>query len=110
MALSGEVLSTLIYDAMAKADVASAERSKVVSVDGKSAIMVDTETPQKQLERKDMSDAIAITIIEYLIEKTEVIIPDHPTNVAQTGLAPGPGPHAHSTNLPPIPHIIGRIE
>ena len=107
MALNGKVLGTLISKAMADADKAVAP--EVTLPDGSKA-KIDTETTQKRIERAAVADAIAVTIINYLIDKTEVIIPDHPTNVAQTGLAPGPGPHAHSTNLPPIPHIIGRIK
>lgn len=108
MALKGSVLATLVYDAMAEADKASAEGAKVVSADG-AAIAVDTETPQKQLERKGTADAIALTIIDYLVNNTEVIIPDHPSTVAMTGVGGGP-PHVHPTNQTPISHIIGRIE
>lgn len=108
MALNGEVLSTLVFEAMAKADAESARKSQVLLEDG-SAISVDTETPQKQLERKGTADAIAITIIKYFIENTEVIIPDHPSAAAITGQG-GPGPHVHSMNQPPFPHRIGRIK
>ena len=105
MALNGEVLSTLIFTAMAEADAKVAP--KITLPDG-SKEKIATDTPQKQIERKAMADAIAITIIKYLIDNTEVIIPQHPSAVAITGLS-GPGPHAHSTNQPPIPHEIGRI-
>lgn len=108
MALNGKVLSTLVFEAMAKADVESARKSRVLLEDG-TAISVDTETPQKQLERKGTADAIAITIIEYFIENTEVIIPDHSSAAAITGLG-GPGPHTHSMNQPPFPHKIGKIK
>lgn len=106
MALSGEVLSTLIFVAMTEADEAVAPQ--VTLPDGSTEI-IDTNTPQKQRERKAASDAIAITIINYLIKNTEVIVPQHPSAVAMTGLS-GPGPHVHSTNQPPISHKIGRIE
>lgn len=106
MALNGDVLSTLIFEAMKKADEAVAPQ--VTLPDGSSET-IDTNTPQKQRERKAASDAIAITIINYLIKNTEVIVPQHPSAAAITGPS-GPGPHIHSTNQPPIPHQIGRIE
>ncbi len=101
MALNGKILSQLIYDAMQAADEATAP---IVSGE-----RVGVNTPQKQRERKAQAAAIGATVINYLIENTEVVIPDHPINVAMTGVG-GPGPHGHSTNAPPIPHIIGEIK
>lgn len=106
MALSGPVLATLIFNAMEKADK---EIAPFVTLPDGSSEKIDINTPQKQRERKAQADAIAVTIIDYLITNTEVIVPQHPSAVAITGLS-GPGPHAHSTNQPPIPHKIGRIE
>ena len=107
MALNGKVLGTLISNAMADAEEEFAP--KVTLPDG-TKMKIDTNTPQKRAERAATSKAIAVTIINYFITNTEVIIPQHPSNVAQTSVIPGPGPHAHSTNLPPIPHKIGRIK
>lgn len=106
MALNGDVLATLIFNAMEQADAAIAP---IVTLPDRSPKKVDTNTPQKQRERKATADAIAITIIDYLKANTEVIIPQHPSAAAMTG--PGaPGPHTHITNQPPILHKIGRIE
>ena len=69
---------------------------------------VEVETPQKRRERKAMADAIAITIIKYLVDNTEVIIPEHPSAAAMTGPAGG-AVHQHSTNMPPIDHRVGKI-
>jgi len=106
MALNGKVLGTMIAKELAKADELIAP--EVTLPDGTKQ-KIDTSTPQKQAEIAAVAETLAVTIINYLIDKTEVIIPDHPSNVAQTGIGGGP-PHAHSTNLPPIPHIIGRIK
>lgn len=105
MALNGQVLSTLIQEKLDKADAATAPT--VIGPDGRVTAIVST--PQKKKERKAQADAIAITIIDYLIKNTEVIIPDHPPAVAMTGISGGVV-HSHSTNVPPIPHIIGRIK
>ncbi len=101
MSLSGRILSQLIFDALQAADEAVAP-----IINGE---RVGVNTPQKLRERKAFSNALGTTIINYLVKNTEVIIPDHPTGVAMTGVG-GPGPHAHTTNQPPIPHIIGEIE
>lgn len=55
MSLNGNVLSTLIFDAMAAAD------EKIAPViNGEK---VPTDTPQKQRERQAQAKAIAVTII-----------------------------------------------
>ena len=106
MALNGKVLGTLISRALAESDEATAP--EVTLPDGSKA-KIDTNTPQKQAERAAASEAIAVTIIDYFIENTEVIIPQHPSNVAVTAIG-GPGPHAHGSNQTPIPHKIGKIK
>ena len=106
MALNGKVLGTLISKAMADSDEAIAP--EVTLPDGSKA-KIDTNTPQKRRERASAADAIAVTIIKYLIDNTEVIIPQHPSNVAVTAIS-GPGPHAHGSNQNPIPHKIGKIK
>ena len=105
MTLNGQVLSTLIQKKLDEADVETAPT--VIGPDGRVEAVVST--PQKIKERKAQTDAIAITIIDYLIKNTEVIIPEHPTAVAMTGISGGPV-HSHTTNVPPIPHKIGRIK
>ena len=106
MALNGRVLGTLISKALADADAAVAP--EVTLPDGSKAT-IDTNTPQKQRERAVASEALAVTIIDYLIANTDVIIPQHPSNVAVTQVG-GPGPHAHGSNQTPIPHKIGKIK
>ncbi len=106
MALDGRVLGTLISKALAEADAAIAP---TVTLPDGSTQVIDTNTPQKQRERAAASEAIAVTIIDYLIANTEVIIPKHPSNVSVTAVG-GPGPHAHGSNQNPIPHKIGKIE
>lgn len=106
MALNGKVLGTLISKAMADADELIAP--DVTLPDGTKE-KIDTNTPQKRIQRAAVADAIGVTIIKYLKDNTEVIIPQHPSNVAVTAIG-GPGPHAHGSNQTPIPHKIGKIK
>ena len=68
----------------------------------------DFNNPQKKKERLSMATTIATMIFKVLTEQAEIELPDHPSNMAQTGPGGSP-PHPHSTNVAPVPHDIGKI-
>ena len=64
--------------------------------------------PQKITERLAMATTVATMMFKVLREQAEIEIPEHPVAVTMTG--PGGSPvHPHTTNVAPIPHIIGKI-
>ena len=65
--------------------------------------------PQKKEERLSMAGTMATMMFKVLTEQVEIEIPDHPPAVTMTGAAGGTV-HSHTTNVPPIPHILGKIK
>jgi len=100
MALKPKLLKKELTTALLEADIASAKGTPAED---------DFNTPKKRKQRELQAEAMATTIIRHIINNAEVIIPDHPTAVTMTGISGGVV-HAHTTNQPPIPHKIGRIE
>jgi hypothetical protein len=100
--LDARILAQEFYDALESADR---------SLAGNLGLNFDKDvnTQQKQVERITMATAFANVLFKALTHYTVVVIPAHQPNSAITGVASGPGAHAHSSNQPPITHKNGKL-
>lgn len=92
--LSKPELAALLNDALRKADAQSAP-DDLKGIKG-----------QHTKQRIEFARALAETIIDYIVENAEVVVPDH--DPFRTEVVPGPGPHAHPVVVP-LKHHHGKI-
>lgn len=100
MALNAEELGDLLYNALLEADrevLGDKGLSDKLSVPGAKEMM--------QAQAAKMAE----TLVEYIKNNADVIIPEHEPRSVSIQAQGGPGPHT-GANLSPVIHRKGKIE